>query len=274
MKRSTLLIALVGVPILALGITLFARTPQPTAPIATNQTNTVINTEPTSPSDTVEKTPEPAAEPTEQPEPESEPKPEPKPSDAIATLKVPFASQAPFSDWSDPRQQDGCEEASIFMAWHWINGTTFTTTEALRGILALSRYSEETFKTFHDTSAIDTAKMLTDFYGYAAVTVRRDITTDDIRDELAKGNLVLIPADGTKLGNPNFKQPGPPEHMLVIKGYDAAKDQFITNDPGTRLGEGYRYSTAAIARSLRDYPTGFKDPNPNPRTAMIIVRPK
>ena len=28
---------------------------------------------------------------------------------------VPFTSQAPFADWKDPRQQEGCEEASILM---------------------------------------------------------------------------------------------------------------------------------------------------------------
>ena len=31
-------------------------------------------------------------------------------------LNVPFTSQAPFGEWSDPRHQDGCEEAAALMA--------------------------------------------------------------------------------------------------------------------------------------------------------------
>ena len=36
--------------------------------------------------------------------------------------KVPFSSQAPLSDWSDPKQQDACEEASALMAMAWVEG--------------------------------------------------------------------------------------------------------------------------------------------------------
>src|SRR5258708_6055306 len=35
-------------------------------------------------------------------------------------ISVPFTSQAPFANWSDPNEESGCEEASMIMAWHWI----------------------------------------------------------------------------------------------------------------------------------------------------------
>ena len=54
------------------------------------------------------------------------------------------------------------------------------------------------------------------------------------------GKLVIYPANGQMLDNPNFTEPGPIYHMLVITGYD--KDTFITNDPGTRNGFNYKYS--------------------------------
>ena len=59
--------------------------------------------------------------------------------------------------------------------------------------------------------------------------------------------------------------------MLVIKGYDAETDQFITNDPGTRRGAGYRYAAAALFAAINDYPTGDHLLITTVTKAMIVV---
>lgn len=187
---------------------------------------------------------------------------------------VPFTAQAPFGDWQDPRQQDGCEEASLVMAWHWLQNTTFTKSQALEEILALSKFEEETLGELRSTSAEDTAKIFREYYNYDNVAVQHDISAEDIKASLKESNLVLVPTDGRKLGNPYYKQPGPPEHMLVIFDYDERVDEFITNDPGTRRGQNYRYKSNTVMNAIVDYPTGHREPNPNPRTAMIIIAPK
>ena len=91
---------------------------------------------------------------------------------------------------------------------------------------------------------------------------------------MSRGSLVLVPAFGQILGNPYFTPPGPATHMLVIRGYDETTKEFITNDPGTRRGEGYRYSYAALVRAIRDYPTGDHEPVPTLEKRMIVVGPK
>src|SRR3989344_1404888 len=112
-------------------------------------------------------------------------------------LNVPFTSQAPTFKWDDARFQDGCEEASVFMAMKWVKGETITVSEAEKEILALSDWQQERYNNFRDTSANDTvARLFNIYYKYENVTVRKSITVDDIKQSLAQGKLVLIPADG------------------------------------------------------------------------------
>src|SRR6187549_3072537 len=59
-------------------------------------------------------------------------------------LNVPYVSQVPTGHWSDPRQADGCEEASMIMAMSWVRngntGSTVTAEEAERDIINISEY--------------------------------------------------------------------------------------------------------------------------------------
>lgn len=207
-------------------------------------------------------------------EPEKENK-EPKKilAEKDVLLDVPFTAQAPFGDWKDPRQQDGCEEASALMAMAWVRGEKLTRQKALSGIIAISDYELKTYGNFHDTDAEDTAERIFKGYlGYDKIEVRYGIGTQDIKTELLRGSLVIVPVNGRKLGNPYYTPPGPLEHNLVIRGYDAAKKEFITNDSGTRHGENYRYSESVLEKSLQDYPTGHHEPITENKTAMIVVK--
>jgi hypothetical protein len=193
-------------------------------------------------------------------------------TDQYVFFNVPFLSQAPFADWQDPRQQDGCEEATAIMAMHWVKGTPVTKEKGLEEILALAKYEEDTYGSFHDTSAADTVeRIFHDYYGYDQVSARENITLRDIKAELEKGHLVITPMNGRALGNPNYTAPGPERHMIVIKGYDPEMREFITNDPGTRKGEGYRYPENVFFAAIRDYSTGDHVPIEGIKKAMIVV---
>jgi hypothetical protein len=185
---------------------------------------------------------------------------------------VPFTPQAPFGNWDDIRQDTGCEEASIFMAMKWVNEEDLTFEEAEQEIIATSEFEEENYGHHHDTSSQDTIRLIKDYYGYDKVYLEYDIGVEEIKTALAQGNLVIVPINGQIVGNPYYTLPGPFQHKMVIRGYDDTTQEFITNDPGTKRGEGYRYDYQVLENALMDYPTGFNEPVEQIIPAMIVVK--
>jgi hypothetical protein len=197
-----------------------------------------------------------------------------KPLPSSVNLPVPFTSQAPHANWDDVHEET-CEEASVYMAYLFAKGENqykipADTAEAeLQRIIA---WEMEIFGYFKDTTAKETALILTEFYGLKDVTVSSDVTIVTIKKALASGKVVVVPAAGQDLGNPNFTPPGPPYHMLVIKGY-TSDGRFITNDPGTRKGENYVYSEQTLIDAIHDW-VGDKALIRTGPKAMIVVGPK
>lgn len=184
----------------------------------------------------------------------------PIPTSGKIVQAVPFTSQAPFGDWNDQRQEDGCEEASALMAVKWARGGTLTQEESLREILGASDYIQNKYGEYRDISTTDTLNwIIKDYFNYQNAAIKNNVTMDDIVYELNKGNLIIVPLNGQLLHNPYFTPPGPPNHMLVIRGYDPDKKIFITNDPGTRRGESYSYDTQVLYDAIRRYPTGYHE---------------
>jgi hypothetical protein len=187
-------------------------------------------------------------------------------------LDVPFTSQAPFGDWKDQRQEDGCEESSSLMAVKWARGQSLDKAAALKEITGISDFILKKYGESRDISPQNTIDWIfKDYFGYPNAVVKKDITIADIVNELAKGNLVLTPMNGQLLHNPNFVQPGPPRHMVVIRGYDPDRKVFITNDPGTRNGKLYEYGTQVLFEAIREYPTGYHEPIDKINKTMIVV---
>ncbi|KKU11959.1 MAG: hypothetical protein UX17_C0064G0010 [Parcubacteria group bacterium GW2011_GWC2_45_7] len=196
------------------------------------------------------------------------------PSDEVVELKlpkafnmaVPFTSQAPFEDWSLP-YREACEEASIAMVDAFFKGRAFTKANATSEILALVEWQTNNLGHFEDTNVEETARILRERYGYENVQVIYDPTIEDIKREVAQGWPVILPAAGRLLGNRYFRQPGPLYHMLVVRGW--TKDgMIITNDPGTKRGEGYLYEPNVLMNAVHDWNGGDVLSG---RKAMIVV---
>ncbi|MEY4745121.1 MAG: hypothetical protein RL272_1066 [Candidatus Parcubacteria bacterium] len=189
------------------------------------------------------------------------------------TNDVAFAAQAPLGRWGDRREQEGCEESSAFMAVKWAKREPFDLLEAERVIRNVSDWEAATYGSYEDTSAQDTAdRIIKGYLGYGAADARSGIAIDDVYRALADGGVVALPVNGRLLPNPYFSQPGPIRHMILVTGYDAAADEFITNEPGTVHGAAFRYARAALARALMDYPSGYHEPLVPGKTAMVVVR--
>ncbi|MEI7451863.1 MAG: C39 family peptidase [Candidatus Falkowbacteria bacterium] len=191
----------------------------------------------------------------------------------LIKLDVPFTTQSPFAQWSDLRQENACEESAAIMAVYWAKGKIFTAQEARDMIVAISDWEKKNYGSFEDTSAKDTVdRIFKKYFNYQKVAVVNNIKLEDIITELEKGNLVITPMDGQKLGNPFFTPPGPVTHMLVIIGYDYKTKEFIVNESGTKRGKAYRYDRDVLFAAIRDYPTGNHEPIVGIKKNMIVVR--
>lgn len=218
---------------------------KPTAPTSTSPASTApTKAEPATPSPVIDpglangtKLPEPARLPTQ------------------INLAIPFLSQAPKQNWEMP-YQEACEEASMIMVDAYLNGQTqaFTPEAGDRAILDLV-----SFETKHglgaDITAAEAGKVITSYFTKRKVRVIQNPTVTQVRDYLAQSIPVIVPADGKALKNPNFRNGGPPYHMLVIKGY-LPDGRWITNDPGTRKGADYIYDREVLWSAISDWNGG------------------
>jgi len=182
---------------------------------------------------------------------------------------VPFIVQAPFGNWSDSNFQNACEEASMVTAMGWVKGEkTISPQEAQKRILEIIDFENKNLGYSVDTDASDVEKIFREYFKHENVESKENITLEDLKAELKKDRVVIIPVLGQALGNPNFTQPGPIAHMLVIIGYDPKTKEFITNDPGTRKGAGYRYAEDVLFAAIWEYPSGKTNP-PLPTGKMM-----
>lgn len=195
----------------------------------------------------------------------------PKPVIRNIAYTVPFTSQAPTGEWNLSAFQDGCEEASTLMVWMARMGEKLTREEVKAKLLDMAEFQIKRIGHGVDTDVRDTnTYLLQEYFGITDAEVVYDMTLDELKAAVMKG-LVIVPTNGRALGNPNFTAPGPLQHMLVIGGYDTEKREFITNDPGTRMGAGYRYPEQVLFDAIREYPTGKHLPITTERKAMIVV---
>lgn len=265
MKHRSLVHIFIPIAIIILGlVSVIWLTRQPSKPVDTNSSD--ISREGDLPTNTIE----PNLLPEEDKENEEI---IPKPLSTFVNYDVPFTAQAPTGDWSDERQQDGCEEASALMAMAWVKGEGITNAHALEQIIALSDYEQAQYGEFRDISLADIKQWIfEDYFKYSKIEHQKNISAEDIITALQDNSVVLLPLQGQRLGNPYFSPPGPERHMLLVKGYDPKTGEFITNDPGTRRGADYRYSVATIMNAILVYPTGHHEPANESLKEMLVVK--
>lgn len=185
-------------------------------------------------------------------------------------LAVPFMSQAPHANWDMP-YQEACEEASILMVAGYYRGDrgAYDPDEADRMILDLIDFEEGSLGYPADVTVEEAAKTVEAYDEGLSAEVLPVTDAEDIKRLIAQGIPVIVPADGKTLPNPNFRNGGPVYHMLVVVGY--ADGKFITNDPGTRLGESFLYNEEDLFASIHDWNGGDV---PNGDKVMLVIKPK
>jgi hypothetical protein len=185
-------------------------------------------------------------------------------------LPVPFLCQAPYANWAQP-WQDACEEVAIIMAVHYINKYPLDRESGNQEILGLVKFQEAKWGGHHDLTAARTARLVKEYYKFKGLELVYDFGVEEMKSELARGNVIITPMAGRLLGNPYYTRPGPAYHYLLFKGYDERTGEFITNDPGTKRGRGYRYKCSVAFNAIHDW-TGSRETIGQGKKAMIVVK--
>ena len=134
-------------------------------------------------------------------------------------------------------------------------------------IQKLSDWQQQNFGYHLSINTAETARMVKEVYGLETEIIN-NFTADDIKKALSQNKLVLFPANGRLLYNPNFKSPGPKYHMLLIKGYN--QDTFITNDPGTKKGLNYPYTFDVLYNANGDYDHEKSEVDLSKKMVMVV----
>lgn len=189
--------------------------------------------------------------------------------------KVPFMVQSPFAKW-DELHEEACEEASLIMLKYYNNilveEANFLAEEnglskvfpkigrvnlskkiAEEEIQKIIKYQIEKYDDFHDTDIQTTKEIGEEYFSLSNLKIIENFEIIDLKKELAQGNIILIPTAGRELKNPYFSGLGPLYHNLVIIGYNDTKNIFVTNDPGTRRGESYKYNQQVLYNAIHDF---------------------
>lgn len=195
------------------------------------------------------------------------PTPEVTPTKVL--LDVPFTSQAPYAVWDD-LHNEACEEASLVMANAYLKKEKLDAATAEEQIQEMVTWQIKNWGEHKDLTLTEANQLAQAMFGYQNFRVEKNIKVEDIKTELNNGHILILPMAGRLLGNPNFRNPGPIYHMLVVIGYDGNK--FITNDPGTRKGEHYIYSADVLFNALHDWPGKDKDITTGAKN-MLVVEP-
>ncbi|TSC59031.1 MAG: Uncharacterized protein Greene041619_212 [Candidatus Peregrinibacteria bacterium Greene0416_19] len=184
---------------------------------------------------------------------------------ASVRIAVPFSPQAPFAEW-DPLHEEACEEMALIMVKHYWDETPLSRTQAESELQELIAW-EHAHGYGDDVSMAQLKEIAREYYGLKA-EVLTEVSISAIKQRVARGEPLIVPAAGRDLGNPYFTGLGPWYHMLVVTGYDGT--HFITNDPGTRRGEGYRYRYDVLLNAIHDW-TGVKEEIRKGAKAILVV---
>ena len=188
----------------------------------------------------------------------------PEATSQFVNLDIPFIPQAPYAIW-DELHDHACEEAAIIMVYYYLNKKELTKEIAEQEILSMVDWQMQNWGGHFDLSAEKIVELFKNYYNYKNIELvyphyQRlgvgvyDFKIDDIKRELSTGNPIVVPAAGRLLKNPYFTPPGPEYHVLVIKGYDDKKSEFIVNDPGTKRGADFRYNYQILENAIHPAP--------------------
>ena len=185
---------------------------------------------------------------------------------ARINLDVPFTSQAPEKDWGQP-WQDACEEAALLMLDGYYKKYNLSPLFAKDEIIKMVEWEEK--QGWGRSIEMEKVRLTLEHFSTIAlehIRIVENPTVDGIKKSVASGNPVLVLADGKALPNPHYRNGGPVYHALIIRGYD--EDEFITNDPGTQFGKGFKFKYDVLMNAIHEWNGGDVK---NGRKVILVI---
>jgi uncharacterized protein YvpB len=156
-----------------------------------------------------------------------------------ANINVPFTSQAPTGNWSEP-WRNACEETSIYMVNSFYANDNIKKDQAIKHIKEIVIAKNKEFQISADESLEKISAMIK-LLGFPWSTeIVGNPTLEDIQKQLASNQPIIAPVFAPALG---YNAGGPDYHVMVLTGYDNKTGEFIANDPAWKRGARFKYTT-------------------------------
>lgn len=181
-------------------------------------------------------------------------------------LNATFFPQAPDADWSEPWQET-CEEASTVLAYYYAINKKISKEIFKQEILNLVAWQNDNFGDYKHSNVEQTSMFLSKYFKFNNFKILENPSIEDLKKELSKTNIIIAPFAGKELKNPFYSNGGPIYHMMLIKGYD--KENFITNDVGSKRGENFIYKQSSLYSALHDW--NEKDIKKGKKRVIVLI---
>jgi len=194
----------------------------------------------------------------------------PETKEKTVQLPVPFVCQAPTGNWNPPFDE-ACEETCLFMLRTYLQGAqTIDTKQAEEEIRTIAGLVA---KKGHgiDIGVKTVAELAKELYALRTKVYEGDlVTAENIKRLVAARHPVIVPV--AKFKNEFYKSELP-YHMVIIRGFQPSNegDMFITNDPGTKRGDGYAYGAKYLMEHIHEWDGNRATVAKAPK-AMLVMR--
>lgn len=163
-------------------------------------------------------------------------------------ITVPFTSQAPADNWSEP-WKNACEEASIYMVASFYSNDTIKRDEATKRIREILAVKNKEFRVSKDESLEKISELIALLGLPWKTEIAVNPTLEEIKEQLVANQPIIAPVYAPAL---NYSAGGPDYHVMVITGYDDASNEFIVNDPAQKNGKGIRFEYGIFMKAIHN----------------------
>lgn len=166
-------------------------------------------------------------------------------------IHAPYYAQAPDGNWRLPWSML-CSEANLVLAAYASKGKPLSKQQFTDDMLAMIPVQEKAFGTYFSIPMRDLKWLYDTMYPDAGrAWILDNPSIEDIKSQIAKGNLIIAPTAGRLLNNPFFINGWPRFHTILIVWYD--ERYFYVNEVGMSNWADFKYTHDTVMYAMHDF---------------------